>query len=226
MRLFDVFFVWIRRASRYRLFWLGGPLAFYSWTLTGPFMADDLHLLLKSERYLRGESQSLELYRFAKTDEDWNTLRHRGICPWWLPETGRLDFFRPVSEWVFYAGVHLFGRGPIGHRMISLALFGCVLGAVHWMFALASEDRVRAGVATFFFGISQTVAPPVTWICNRQDLLVVLGAALAGGAYWSASRSPKLWWLVIAVSGCLFALLSKVVAVSLFAGFDGQGFVM
>jgi hypothetical protein len=222
MRSLDRVFDWIRAASAYRWFWLGGPLLLYSWTLTGPFLSDDLHLLLKSERYARGESHKLELYRFAKSDEEWNTLRDRGTCPWWLPETGRLDFFRPVSEWLFYAGARWFGRNPLGHRLISLAVFALALCAVHWMMREASQDRIRAGAATFFFGISQTVAPPVTWICNRQDLLVVVGVAVAAGAYWAARNRPRAWLLPVAAAAYGVALLSKEMAVGLCAVLVGS----
>src|SRR5262245_14309142 len=123
MRLLDRIFGWIRAASVYRLFWLGGPLLLYGWTIIGLFLADDLHLLLKSERYLRGETSDRELYRFAKSDDDWNELRDRGTCPWWLPEKGRLDFFRPLSEASFLLDVRLFGRNVVGHRLVSLLTF-------------------------------------------------------------------------------------------------------
>ncbi len=187
----------------------------YVWTLGGPFVSDDLHLLLKAERYLSGESDDWRLYRFADTDEAWNTMRERGTIPWWLPESGRLDFLRPVSEAAFLLDVRLFGRNAWGYRLTSLAIFATALGCVHWMFMMASKDAIRAGVATFFFGISQTVAPPVTWICNRQDLLVVVGVSLAAGAYWAIRQRPLLRYVLLALGGFTFALFSKEVAIAL-----------
>ena len=201
----------------HRAFWLGGPLLLYAWTLTGPFLADDLNLLLRTEHYIKGESQSgiLDLYRFAKSDEDWQVLRDRGVVPWWLPPTGRLDFFRPVTDLAFYLDVRLFGRHVLGYRLDSLLVFAIALLCVHWLFVTASGDPVRAGVATFFFGISQTVTPPVTWMCNRQDLLVVIGVTLAAAAYWSAWNRPRKRLALLAVLALIFALLSKEMAVSL-----------
>jgi len=217
MSFFKLPFHWIRLASSHRLFWLGGPVLLYVWTLGQPLFSDDLHLILKAERYHRGETDSLRLMRFATSDESWRALRSRGTIPWWVPESGRLDFFRPITELSFYLDVVLFGRNPVGYRLMSLLVFTLALMAVHWMFRQAIDDPVRSGAATFFWGISQTVALPVVWASNRQDLLVVIGVALAVGAYWSAVRRSGWSNLVLAVGGFTLALLSKELAVALAA---------
>ncbi len=174
-----------------------------------------MHLILKAERYLRGESDTLELYRLAKSDEQWRALRDSGTCPWWLPDTGRLDFLRPVTTLSFFIDVRLFGRNPLGYRLMSLGVFAIALVCVHWLFRQATDDPVRPGVAALFFGIAQTVAPPVTWPANRQDLFVVIGTSLAAGAYWASIRRPGFKWIVLAAVAFAFALFSKEVAVAL-----------
>lgn len=208
-------FHWLRIAAPRKTFWLGCPLLLYVWTLGGPFLSDDMNLILKAEAYQRGERKDLGLYRFAATDKEWQQLRDRGTIPWWSPKKGRLDFLRPISELSFYADVALFGRRPVFFRAMSLLVFALSLFCVRWMFVQAGGDAVRAGVATILFGISQTVAPPVTWMCNRQDLLVVIGVSVAAGAYWAAMRSSKIRFAVLAVSAFMFALLAKEVAVAL-----------
>lgn len=215
MRFLDRIFCFIRAASRARLFWMGVPLLLYSWTITGPLLSDDLHMILKCERYLRGESTEPDLFRFAKSDHGWNELRSRGTVPWWMPEQGRQDFLRPLSEWTFLTAVRLFGRNVLGHRLMSLAVFAGALIAVRWMFLQIRADTIRAGVATFFFGVSQTVAAPTVWMCNRSDMLVVLGVAFSAGAYWAAWNRPRAWQVLLAVGGLVFALLAKEVAIAL-----------
>jgi hypothetical protein len=217
VNFFELPFHWYRKFSPHWLFWLGLPIALYSWTLRGPLLSDDLHLVLKAEQYIRGESNSLELYRFAKSDEQWRAMRDRGTCPWWLPSSMRLDCFRPVAGLSFYLDVQLLGRNPLGYRLVSLAVFFVALLCVHRLFRKAGGDPVRAGLATYFFGISQTVTPPVTWMCNRQDLFVVIGVTTAAAAYWDACRRPRLRLLLIAVGAFAFALLSKEIAVALAA---------
>ncbi|RIK66901.1 MAG: hypothetical protein DCC65_08105 [Planctomycetota bacterium] len=213
---FEFLFDWIRVAAPRKVFWLGAPLLLYVGTLGGPFISDDLVLILKAEKYLHGESDALGLYRFATSDEEWNSLRDRGTIPWWLPPSGRLDFFRPVSEGLFFLDVLLFGRNPFGYRLMSLLVLAAALCGVHWLFIQATGgDGMRAGAATLFFGISQTIAPPVTWMCNRQDLLVVIGVSIAAGAYWAARRRPLRRYPILAVFACAFALLAKEVAVAL-----------
>lgn len=209
-------FDWLRRAAPYRLFWLGGPLLLYSWTIFGPFVSDDMHLLLKSESYLRGETEEARLYRFASNDDQWRAIRDRGTCPWWLPQNGRQDFFRPLSQGSFLLDVSLFGRNPLGYRLMSLAIFLIALKCTHWMYVQSGGDRVLAGSAAFFLGISQALMGPVAWISNRQDLFVLIGVTLSTGAYWAALRAPR-WRLVLpAVGGFAVALLAKELAVSLF----------
>lgn len=209
----DRVFVWIRRAAPHRLVWLGVPLLFYAWTLPGPFISDDYHMLLKTERYLRGASDELSLYRFAKTDEDWSRLRGRGTVPWWLH--GRQDYLRPISEWSFCLDAMLFGRHPFGYRLVSLILFAVVLCVVHALYATASGGEARAGVATYFFGLSQTLAAPVSWISNRNDLLALLGVSVAAWAYWSTRTRPRSWQPCVAAAAFAFGILSKESAVAL-----------
>lgn len=215
MSLIDLPFHWIRAAAVRRAFWLGGPLLLYAWTVTGPLLCDDLILSLKAERYSRGETKQLGLFRFAETDADWQALRDRGTCPWWASEIGRYDFFRPLAEWSFYLDQRLFGRDPLGHRLVSLAVFVIALMCIHRLFMAANDNPIRAGVATFFFGISQTTTLPVTWVSNRADLLVLIGVTLAAGAYWSSWRHGRWRLVALACVGFVFALLAKEVAVAL-----------
>lgn len=215
VRSFEFPFDWYRKSARHWLFWLGVPIALYSWTFSGPFVSDDLHLVLKAERYLHGESDRLDLYRFAATDEEWRQLRDRGVFPWWVSGTGRLDFLRPITELSFYLDVRLFGRNPLGYRLVSLAVFIVALFCVHRLFGAVGADAIHAGTATYFYGLSQTVTPPVTWMCNRQDLFVVIGVTIAATAYWESGRRPRWTRLLVAMGAFLFALLSKEVAIAL-----------
>jgi hypothetical protein len=208
-------FRWLRNAAGHTAFWLGLPILLYLPTVTGPFAFDDLSLVLQAERYARGESERLGLFRFAPTDEAWRALRDRGTFPWWSPARLRIDFFRPLAEWSFYLDMRLFGRNAAGHRAVSLAWFAMALLCVHRLFRAACGDSARAGAATFFFGISQTAAQPATFICNRSDLLVIVGASLAAWAYWSAADRPRRIFVLIAAAGFTLALLSKEMAIGL-----------
>ena len=152
----------------------------YSWSVTGPFAFDDLHLLLKAERYLRGESARPDLFRFADSPAAWQALRDRGTVPWWFPADQRVAFFRPLAEWSFTLDVAIFGRAAVGHRLVSLFWFAVALWAVQRLFCAAGATPARAGAATLLLGVSQTLAQPATFICNRSDLLVIVGTALAG----------------------------------------------
>ncbi|MFQ5429051.1 MAG: hypothetical protein ACE5E1_01970 [Phycisphaerae bacterium] len=209
MKEASICFRLLRSLGARRAFWLGGPLVLYVWTLSGPFTFDDIHLLLKTERFIRGESPRLDLFRFAPTEAAWRSLRSRGTYPWWSPEHHRIDFFRPVAEFAFYLDTRLFGRAPLWHRLVSFFLFAGVLLVLHRFFSLVSGSAVHAGIATFFFGVSQTVTQPVTFISNRSDLLVMLGVIGAAIAYWSAGDAHRIRSLALGICGFALALLSK-----------------
>ncbi len=225
-------FRWLRRRASHPTAWLVFPLALYVWTVGGPFVFDDLNLLLKAERYRDGESQQLGLFRFAPTEQDWSELRDRGVLPWWTPLGRRVDLMRPLAELSFYIDTCLFGRHTVGHRLVSLAWFAVVLLTLRSLFLAATGDACLAGAATLFFGISQTVTQPVTFICNRNDLLVLVGVTVAARQYWraalpmrfekaaaTAERRPASgrwsWPPCVAGAAFAFALLSKETAVPL-----------
>jgi hypothetical protein len=210
-------FTWLRRAGGRRAFWLVLPLVLYLPSIAGPFVFDDLWLVLQSERYARGESSRLDLFRFARTDQAWQGLRDRGTVPWWGPAKVRIDFFRPLAEWSFYLDMLVFGRHAVGHRLMSLMWFAVALCCTKKLFDSASHDPNRAGVATFCWGISQTVAQPVALINNRSDLLVVVGITFAAWAYLTAERRSTRGGVIIAGAASVFALLAKEIAVG-FAG--------
>lgn len=199
------------------MLWLGAPLLLYGWSLTGPYVFDDLNLVIKSEHFANGARDELGLFRFAPTAEDWRAMRSRGTYPWWSPESKRMDFFRPLAEWSFYLDVRLFERNPFWPRIESLVLFLLALIAVRGLYVSLSGDAVQAGVATFFLGISQCLTQPATFLSNRSDLFVILGLALAAMAYVRMrKRGNGLWWLV-GIVGFLMALAAKESGVA-FAG--------
>ncbi|MFQ5410809.1 MAG: glycosyltransferase family 39 protein [Phycisphaerae bacterium] len=200
----------LRRLAAYRVFWLGGPLLLIVWSLGGPFLFDDIPLLLKCERFIDGDAQRLDLFRFAANEADWQRMRDRGTYPWWSPEHHRIDFFRPLAEGSFYLDVRLFGRFAPAHRLVSFLWFAAALLCVHRLARLVSGgDSIRAGLTAFFFGISQTVTQPATFICNRNDLLVIVGVTIAASCYWSAGTRPRRRLIPLAACAFAWAILSK-----------------
>src|SRR5438105_2251593 len=97
MKWFDRPFAFLERhGGKARLWWLG-PLLLHAWTLTLPFVFDDLHLLLKAERYWQGRCSDAGLFRFAPDEQSWRAFRSRGAEPWWAHEETRIDFLRPLA---------------------------------------------------------------------------------------------------------------------------------
>ncbi len=209
-------FRWLAAAARHRFVWLGLPLAMHAWALAGPFVFDDLYLLRTTEEYISGARPTLDLFRFAPDHDAWMRLRGDGDYPWYAPDERRIDFFRPLPEWLFYLDVRLFGRNPAGHRAMSMAWFAAALICAHRLYHRATGDAVIAGTAAFLLGISQSLAAPVTFICNRSDLVVIVGVCLAATAYIAPSGTSA-GRLALAIGGFALALVSKESAVALAA---------
>ncbi len=213
--LWNLPFSLLERLGPRRLVWLGVPLLVHAWTLFAPFVGDDLHMVVRTEQYLRGERNDLRLFDFGATVESRRELIERGTIPWWSPLDCPVAFFRPLAELSWLADVAVFGRWTLGHRLESLGWFALALICVHRLYGTVSGDKVRAGVATFLFGISQPAAGTLTLVCNRSDLLVVVGVSVAAHAYWSSSARPRLRTLIVAAIAFGFALLSKETALPL-----------
>lgn len=203
----------LARAGRHRAVWLAAPLLLYLWTVPGSFLFDDYHLLLKAEAYARGERPRLCLFEFADTEAHWRELINHGTLPWWVPKNLRITFLRPLAEWSFYLDVRLFGRYAFAHRLVSLAWFAMALVAVRRLYLTLGADETRAGVATFLLGVSQAASGPVAFVCNRADLMVLVGAALAAQAVYT--RRSAAWAVLLGAAGFLLAILSKETAVPL-----------
>lgn len=205
----------LRRAAAYKIFWLGFPLLVYSWTAVLPFWFDDLVLIEKSARYERGESDQLGLFRFATTDGEFQDLKSRGTLPWWTAYTNRIDYFRPAAERIIHAEWKLFQSHPAGYRIANLVWFALGLISVNYLFFLVGQDKLRAGLATFLVGVSQTAALPVTWISNSTDLFVLVAVSLSAAAYWKTIRQGRAVFIVPALIAFAFALFCKEAAISL-----------
>ncbi len=205
----------LRRAAPYKLFWLGFPLLVYSWSATLPFWFDDMVLIEKTQRYASGQSNELGLFRFAPSDQDFQELKSRGTLPWWTDYTHRIDYFRPLAERIIHAEWTLFKANPLGYRIANLIWFALGLLAVNHLFFRVGQDKIRAGLATFLVGVSQTAALPVTWVSNCTDLFVLLAVSISAAAYWNTIRKGRTVFIVPAVVAFAVGLLCKEVAIAL-----------
>jgi len=209
MSLLNRPFEFLQRHGGRMWLWWAMPVALHLWTLSIPFVFDDMYLVNRAERYWAGSTSEWELFRFAPDETAWRSLRSRGTVPWWAHESTRIDFFRPLPSASVISDVRLLGRNPMAHHAASLALFALVLPCVFSALRAAGAAPVHAGLATFFLGISQTLAQPVGIIANRSDLFMLLGLALATRAWWQARTRASWSDAILGGLGLVVALLSK-----------------
>jgi len=209
MNLLNRPFAFLQRHGCKAWLWWAMPVLLHLWTVSIPFVFDDMHLVNRAERYWAGASDEWELFRFAPDEATWRSLRSRGTVPWWAHEETRIDFFRPLPAASLIMDVRLFGRNAVAHHVGSLALFALVLPCIFSALRAAGAAPMHAGLATFFLGISQSLAQPVGIIANRSDLFMLLGLAIATRAWWQARDRAQFGDLVRGGLGFLVALLSK-----------------
>jgi hypothetical protein len=200
--------------------WL--PFLLYAWTLGGGFVLDDLYMIHRIERYRGGEIASPRLFEFLPDTTEAQRQLDRTSFVWWAAGGERTAFFRPLAEASFLLDYALFGRNPLGYRLVSMAWFLLALLLVRRLIQTAGGSDALAELGTLFFGIAQTVSMPVAFISNRSDLLVVVGVTTASIAWWRCLRgghsiAGALKWLALAALGYAFALCSKEVATPLAA---------
>ena len=209
MKVLNRPFAFLQRHGASAWLWWAMPVLLHLWTLSIPFVFDDLHLISRAEKYWAGASADWELFRFAPDESAWRALRSRGTLPWWAHEATRIDFLRPIPAASLVFDVRLFGRTAWAHHAGSIALFAAMLPCIYAALRAAGAASVHAGLATFFLGISQTLAQPVGIVANRSDLFVLMGLALATRAWWLARTRNDYRNLICGGLGFLVAVLSK-----------------
>ena len=173
--------------------------------LAGDFVWDDTALIRDNTL-----AHSLSHLGSALTDDFWQTSD---------PGTSaRAGFYRPVVKVAFLLQYVAFGGGPVGFKVVSLALhLACVLLGYRWLLqrlppdpAASEGTALAAAVGALLFAVHPSRAESVSWICGSTDLWMTLWLLLG---LWAWDRWRKGPWGVLAGGAALcLATLSKEAA--------------
>ncbi len=171
---------------RARLWWL---LAFL--LLVGlPSLASGLALddLLLLEHLSAGGSPITAFQLGPQSVEGIDAWREAGLYPWWVSDTLRVNFFRPLSALTHALDVALWPGQPWLMHLQSLlwyALLVTALGALYrrLVAAMPASERpqpwVLAGLALLLYAFDDAHAINVAWIAARNSIIGALFGVLA-----------------------------------------------
>lgn len=120
--------------------------------------------------------------------------------------------YLPIRDLSVMTDYAIWGEHYGGFHLTSLAIY---LAAIAMWFAALTElgiARPIAGLALLVWAVHPSHAESVAWLAERKGLLGMFwaGTCALGYARFRAGRSA--WWLVLAVSGGVFAVWSKAIA--------------
>ncbi|HEY6036975.1 MAG TPA: hypothetical protein VIV58_22000 [Kofleriaceae bacterium] len=120
--------------------------------------------------------------------------------------------YLPIRDLSVMADYAIWGEHYGGFHLTSLLVY---LAAIAIWFAALCElgiPRPIAGLALLIWAVHPSHAESVAWLAERKGVLGMMwsGTCALGYARYRAGRSA--WWLVLAVTGGVFAVWSKAIA--------------
>lgn len=122
-------------------------------------------------------------------------------------------FYRPLSELLWWSGLHVWGEAPLGYHLLNIVLHAGNSVLVYALALRLTGKRYAALVAGAVFAVHPLHVEPVVWACCQPDLLAAglsllsllcLEAFLGSTAPWKRGAA-----LAAALTAFLLALLSK-----------------
>ncbi len=154
-------------------------ILFYVPTLGRGLLLDDLHHFALMQEYHDGTRDRLDLYQFLQGDESNAAARRRGMYVWWLGDDVKYRHWRPVGERLLYGQFTLFGRDPVGYRIVNLVMYIAGTLLVLRLLRRIGGDERAARWGALAFALFACHAIPVTFISAQGDPLSLVLICLA-----------------------------------------------
>jgi hypothetical protein len=207
---------WLRREPGFALLLVGLVLglAMYLPTVERGVVNYDDPLLVENNHVL--QQPSLASLRTIFFDLDPTSPARYSLTPEYLP-------VRDLSVMLDFA---VWGKAYGGFHLTNLVLYLIGIALVFaWLDAFGVE-RTVAGCAALFWAVHASHAESVAWLSERQGLLGLAFAALAGLGYAQYRRGRSRAWLGVAVVAAVCAVWSKAPAAFTVASFAGLELVL
>jgi len=172
----------IEHSAAMPLVLLVAVVGIYGYSLTNNFILDDYHCLEVMADYAAGKRDDVHFYQFINGSGSNAAARSDGSFAWWLGDDVKYRHWRPLAEYTLYGQYLMFGRNPLGYRLVNLFLYwvGCCF--LWRLFRHLTQSETAARWAAVFFLVHAAHAIPVSFISSQADviaLVLVSGGMLA-----------------------------------------------
>jgi hypothetical protein len=185
-------------------------------TLAGGLAVDDLFQRLVVERRLVVPGGRLDIFGFVVVDPACVAqFRELGIYPWWMEQTTRVMYWRPLAAVTHFVDYTWWPRAAWLMHLENVAWYGALVlasGALYRRFAGAPWI---AGLATALYAFDHAHATPVAWIANRNALMAALLGVMALLAHDRWRRKGQRTFALGASLAFALALLSAEAGVGI-----------
>ncbi|MFO0667599.1 MAG: hypothetical protein U0174_26845 [Polyangiaceae bacterium] len=179
-----------------------------------PYLLDDYLHACMIEGTFPVHRGPTELYDFV-SDGDRETLRSRGVLPWWSDAGLKIRFLRPLPSLLRFGEHRFFGSSPFLFHLHSFAWWGMAVLAARRLFRKLLSPRASA-IATLVFALAPCHTLPLAWLANREALVSLTFGTLGLSSYLSFRQTRTMQGAVTSAAFFTLAFLSGEYAVCFF----------
>lgn len=131
----------------------------------------------------------------------------------WAFTTKYFGLWQPLSWISHMIDVSLWGSAPAGHHATSVLFHTASAGFLLALLRECGVSSARAFVIAAVFALHPLRAESVAWVSERKDVMCLFWLMIGFWSYARWSRERHMAYFSIAHFACLFAVLSKPLAI-------------
>ncbi len=185
----------------------------YGYSLTNHFILDDYHCLEVMADYAAGQRDDVHIYQFINGGARNAAARRDGSFAWWLGDDVKYRHWRPLAEYTLYGQYLMFGRNPLGYRLVNLFLYWVGCCCLWRLFRHLTQSKTAARWAAVFFLVHAAHAIPVSFISSQADVIALV--LVSGGLLAALNAAKRRKGLGAGRAGFGLAVLAICYAVAL-----------
>ena len=181
------------------------------------FFLDDYVYVTGIEGRLENRDPSDSFFVILDGDPQVTTdMAQKGLLPWWVHESLKLSFFRPLAEASFRLDHAFFGRHAGPYHLQSLLWWAATVLSVSLVLRRALPGAIGM-LAVLLFAVDESHVFSAAWVANR-NALVAMAPTFFG--LWAHMRWREEHWRpgrVLSIAGLGIGLMGGELALSVLA---------
>lgn len=150
----------------------------------------------------------LQSFVFADGDPHTNeSLRDRGMFPWWAVTHAKLAFFRPLASAYHWLDYRLWNDRPAPMHAENVALYAALCVLAFLLYRQLFDSLWVAALAAFIFTVNDGNGSTVGWISSRNTLMAAICCVLVLMSHDAWRKRGNLLYAVAAGAALATGLL-------------------